>query len=172
MSLAEQLQPLRSTLAENAAAAGARFRADGTLTGTTRVEIKAGSGHAFLVDEPRSLGGDDAAANPVEYALAALGSCQAITYRVWAALLGLRFDRLEVAVEGDIDLRGFFGVDDGVRPGFQAIRVKVTVDGPETAARYAELTEAVNRHCPVLDLFATPVPVAHELLIAAPAATA
>src|SRR6516162_1826890 len=47
-------------------------------------------GHKFTVDEPEALGGSNVAANPVEYALAALGSCQAITYRVWAAQLGRR----------------------------------------------------------------------------------
>lgn len=162
-------QPLVRLFAEQPARAAARFAAAHDLTGPTRVEVSTGSGHRFTVDEPASLGGADAAANPVEYALAALGSCQAITYRVWAALLGIAFDRLHVAVDGDIDLRGFFGVDDGIRPGFGAIRVKVTIDGPETAERYGELTAAVNRHCPVLDLFSHPVPVTHELLIAPPA---
>ncbi|TVT03423.1 OsmC family protein [Amycolatopsis bartoniae] len=45
--------------------------------------------HAFSVDEPQPLSGTDVAANPVEYALAALGSCQVITYQFWAAKLGV-----------------------------------------------------------------------------------
>ena len=63
------------------------------------------------------LAGGDGHANPVEYALAALASCQAITYRFWAAKLGIELDGLEVAAEGDLDLHGFFGLDAGVRPG-------------------------------------------------------
>ena len=35
------------------------------------------------------LGGADVAANLVQHALASLGSCQAITYRIWAAQLGI-----------------------------------------------------------------------------------
>jgi hypothetical protein len=35
----------------------------------------------------------------VEYALAALGSCQAITYRVWAAQLGIKLDKVEIGIE-------------------------------------------------------------------------
>jgi hypothetical protein len=41
----------------------------------------------FTVDEPPALGGADVAANPVQYALASLGSCRAITYRFRAEQL-------------------------------------------------------------------------------------
>ena len=40
------------------------------------------------VDEPAGLGGRDTAPNPVEYMLAALGSCQEMTYRRYANTLG------------------------------------------------------------------------------------
>jgi putative redox protein len=50
-------------------------------------------------------------------------------------------------------------VDASVRPGFTAVRVEVSVTGPESAERYAELAAAVDQHCPVLDLFQNPVPV-------------
>jgi len=95
------------------------FTAQGTLVGITEVDIKTGA-HSFTVDEPPALGGADAAANPVQYALASLGSCQAITYRFWAAQLGVELDSITVRVEGDLDLRGFFGVDDRVRPGWSS----------------------------------------------------
>jgi putative redox protein len=66
-------------------------------------------------------------------------------------------------VEGDLDIRGFFGFDDTVRPGFTAVRVNVTVNGPEPPERYQELAAAVDEHCPVLDLFQNPVPVTRTL---------
>lgn len=124
-----------------------------------------GSGHRFTVDEPENLGGGNEAANPVEYALAALGSCQAITYRFWAARLGIALDTVHVNVEGDLDVRGFFGIDETVRSGFGAVRLQVRVSGPETAGRYRELAEAVDAHCPVLDIFRHPVPVQRELTV-------
>lgn len=49
---------------------------------------------------------------------------------------------------------------------FTAVRVEVTVTGPESAQRYAELATAVDEHCPVLDLFKNPVPVTRELAAA------
>ena len=48
-------------------------------------------------------------------------------------------------------------------PGFSGIRVEVTVAGPESEERYAELAAAVDDHCPVLDLFKNPVPVSRAL---------
>jgi uncharacterized OsmC-like protein len=162
MSLVSLIADTRKAVADDAANAQAVFAAQGTLVGITEVDVKTGS-HTFKVDEPPVLGGADVAANPVQYALAALGSCQAITYRFWAAQLGIEFDSLTVRVEGDLDIRGFFGFDEAVRPGFSAIRVEVAVTGPESEERYAELAVAVDEHCPVLDLFKNPVPVTRAL---------
>ncbi len=119
----------------------------------------------MTVDEPEALGGGNVAANPVEYALIALGSCQAITYRFWAAQLGIALEGVQVEVEGDLDVRGFFGIDDSVRPGFGAVRLRVRLSGPEEAGRYEELAKAVDAHCPVLDLLSNPVPVDRQISI-------
>jgi putative redox protein len=162
MTLSTLIADTRKAVDDDAANAQAVFSAQGTLVGITEVDIRTGT-HTFKVDEPAALGGADAAANPVQYALASLGSCQAITYRFWAEQLGIPFDSLTVRLEGDLDIRGFFGFDDTVRPGFTAIRVDVRVSGPESAERYAELAAAVDAHCPVLDLFTNSVPVTRTI---------
>ena len=166
MSLAQLVEDMKTAFSADPAQAKATFAANHELVGATEVRVKVGSGHLFTVDEPAALGGDDKAANPVEYALASLGSCQAITYRVWAAQLGLRLDRVAIDIDGDLDLRGFFGLDDKVRAGFDAVRIKVTLEGPESDARYRALAEAVDAHCPVLDLFRNPVPVERTIAVA------
>ena len=163
MSLDTLIAETRQAITEDASKAQAAFTAEGTLVGVTEVDIRTGA-HTFKVDEPPALGGADIAANPVQYALASLGSCQAITNRLWAEHLGIELDSLTVRVAGDLDLRGFFGTDDSVRPGFTAVRVEVAVAGPETAERYAELAAAVDEHCPVLDLFRNPVPVSRTIV--------
>ena len=166
MSLTTLIADTRKAVADDPAKAQAVFAAQGTLVGVTEVDIRTGA-HTFKVDEPPALGGANVAANPVQFALASLGSCQAITYRFWAEQLGIAFDSLSVRVEGDLDIHGFFGFDDAVRPGFSAIRVEVTVTGPESPGRYQELAAAVDAHCPVLDLFKNPVPVTRALAVSA-----
>ena len=164
MSLDTLIADTRTAIADDAANARAVFSAQGTLVGVTEVDIKTGA-HSFRADEPRSIGGGGAAASPVQYALASLGSCQAITYRFWAEQLGISLRTLTVRVEGDLDIRGFFGFNDSVRPGFSAVRVQIDITGPETPERYQDLAAAVDEHCPVLDVFRNPVPVDRTIAV-------
>lgn len=121
--------------------------------------------HTLAVDEPHTLGGEDTAINPVEAYLGALLACQVVTYRFYADQLGVRIDELALSAEGDLDVRGFFGLDDAVRPGFTAVRVAVDIAGPDAPERYRELTDTVDRHCPVLDLTRNPTPVTTTLTV-------
>jgi len=134
------------------------YKAAGVAVGSVATRISAGK-HQFTVDEPAGLAGDDAAASPVEYALGALISCQVVVYRLYAQQLGLAIDGLTIDAEGDLDVRGLFGIDATVRPGFTGIRLKVSISGPETQERYEELARLVETRCPVLDLFANVTPV-------------
>jgi uncharacterized OsmC-like protein len=164
MSISAVIADTRTAVAGDPAAGQVLFRTDGTLTGVTEVAVSTGR-HTFTVDEPPALGGGGTAPNPVEYALASLGSCQAITYRFWAAQLGITLDTLSVRVEGDLDIRGFLGFDDRVRPGFSTVRIEVSVTGPDAPERYQQLAAAVDEHCPVLDLFRNPVPVSRTIAV-------
>lgn len=155
-----------TALARNPDAGLVRFTAGSDLVGVLEVDVRIRD-HVVKADEPPSLGGTGLAPNPVELALAALGSCQAITYRVWAEKLGIRIDRVRVEVQGSLDVRGFLGVQDGVRPGLRDVDVRVRISGPEPPDRYAELQDAVDEHCPVLDVLANPVPVATSMTVGA-----
>ena len=128
--------------------------------------------HGLTVDEPEALGGADNGPNPVELILAALGSCQEITYRAYATVMGIPLDNVAVTMEGDIDLRGFFAVDESVRAGYEAIRGTVRVESSASEEQLQQLRSAVNAHCPVLDMLTNPVPVELKLEIAQPAAVA
>ncbi|OZF30631.1 OsmC family protein [Rhodococcus sp. 14-2483-1-2] len=142
--------------------AQAVFRASATAHDAVATTVTLGK-FSVEVDEPPALGGENKAANPVEYYLASLLSCQVVTYRVWAEKLGIVVDDIKAKAEGDLDVRGFFGFDDNVRPGFGEVRVVVTVTGPESRERYEELQKAVDDHCPVLDLTRNPTPI-HTVL--------
>lgn len=164
LALAGIVEATATTVAERPEAAKAHY----TITATnptgvlTRVKSR---GHTIDVDEPEALGGDDAATSPVEYALVALASCQVATYRFTAARLGIQVDDIDVSADADLDARGFFGLDDSVRPGFTAVRFEVRITGPESDERYEELRREVDAHCPVLDLFSNPTPVSNTLTI-------
>lgn len=140
------------------------FKTTSNLGGRFRSDVKIRD-HVLTIDEPTTIGGSDLGPSPVEIVLAALGSCQEITYRAYATAMGIKFDKVSVEIEGDIDFRGFFAVDDSVRPGYDDIRavVKITSDAP--ADQLEKLREVVNAHCPVLDMLTNPVPVSLDLVI-------
>lgn len=144
------------------------FRASATAHDAVASTVGLGA-YRVEVDEPPALGGEGKAPNPVEYYLASLLSCQVVTWRIWAEKLGILIDEITAHAEGDLDVRGFFGFDpesgESVRPGFSEVRLVVNVTGPETLERYRELQEAVDAHCPILDLTRNATPVTTSVAI-------
>lgn len=130
----------------------------GSLVTGTEVAITSRQ-FSYTIDEPPALGGTDKGANPVEHLLAALASCTVISYQVWSDKLGLRLDGVDVELDGDLDLAGFLGTDESVRPGFQGINLTVRLRGPESETDYRRLEQEVAAHCPVLDNLTHGVPV-------------
>lgn len=151
-------QAWNERIAASAKNAQLSFSAKGSAQGSVSSVITAGR-HTFTVDEPTPLAGDDAAPNPVEYALGALISCQIVVYRLYAHNLGLTIDSLDVSAEGDLDVQGLFVADETVRPGFSAVRVNVAIAGPGSDEAYQELQATVDAHCPVFDIFTNPSPI-------------
>ncbi|TAN12569.1 MAG: OsmC family peroxiredoxin [Burkholderiaceae bacterium] len=141
------------------------FSSEGRGFGELATRLRARE-HQVVADEPEALGGQDLGANPAELALSGLIACQAVTYRVWAKKLGIALDDVAIHADGDLDIRGFLGLDEGVRPGFSGVRLQVKLSGPEPAQRYRELQAAVDLHCPVLDLFSHATPVTTALQVA------
>ena len=72
---------------------------------------------------------------------------------------GIPLDDVSVKLEGELDLRGFFGASSGVRPGFQKITGSVSFDSTASAEDLERLKQVVDAHCPVLDLFSNATPV-------------
>ena len=108
---------------------------------------------AFVLDadEPPLLLGTDTAANPVEYLLHALTACTTSSIVFHAAARGIRIDEIESRTEGDIDVRGFLGIDDNVHNGFQNIRMtfKIKADVPDE--KLEELCRLGPTYSPVFD---------------------
>lgn len=134
------------------------YTVDGAGAGSVATTVRAGK-HSFIVDEPAALAGDDTGTSPVEYALGALAGCQVVVYRLYAQQLGIPFDETVIRAEADLDAARLFGADESVRAGFSEVRLDIELSGTETDERYDELREAVDAHCPVLDIFQNPTPV-------------
>jgi uncharacterized OsmC-like protein len=171
MSLKEIIQQTQAQLRERPDQAVATFAVDSRQVEGVRSETRVRQ-FTLTVDEPPSLGGTDLGPNPVELVLAALATCQEITYRAYATALGVPLDRVSVKLEGDLDLRGFFAVGDDARPGFSAVRGVVKLESSASPAELARLKDIVDAHCPVLDILTAPVPVALRLDAGALAAAA
>ncbi|CAM3409411.1 OsmC family protein [Tsukamurella hominis] len=163
-TLAAIIDATDQAVTRNTANAHVVFAATAVPQGTVG-SVTTARQHTLVVDEPPTLGGDDTAINPVEAYLGALLSCQVVTYRFYADKLGITIDELKLSAEGDLDVRGFFGLDETVRPGFTAVRVAVDITGPDSEERYRELTDTVDKHCPVLDLTQNPTPVTTTLRV-------
>src|SRR5271167_1415532 len=136
MALKEIIVETQANLRADAASAKAVFSVDSRQVENLRSEAKIRQ-FSVTVDEPPALGGSDAGPNPVELVLAALATCQEITYRAYATALGVPLESVSVKLEGSLDLRGFFAVKDGVRAGFSEIHGVVNLKSNATAADLA-----------------------------------
>ncbi len=162
VALKDAVELMQENLRANPDNAVAKFSADSRQVQGLQSETKIRQ-FTLTVDEPESLGGTDTGPNPVELILGALASCQEITYRAFAEALQIPLDSVSVRIEGDLDLRGFFAVDNSVRAGFQNIRGIVELDSPASDEQLTQLRQIVDAHCPVLDILQAPVPVSLEL---------
>lgn len=68
----------------------------------------------MAVDEPFELLGENTAPNPQEYLMTALNTCVTVGYVAGAAVRGIMLETLEIKTKGELDLRGFLGIDDTV----------------------------------------------------------
>lgn len=113
-------------------------------------------------DEPPLLLGENQGPNAGEYLLQALAACLTGTIVYHAAARGIVLDGLECTIEGDVDVQGFLGLDETVRPGFQQIRVAFKATGDFDDDQLAELARLAG-YSPVRDTVSNPVPVAIEV---------
>ena len=115
------------------------------------------------VDHPKVLVGGDNGPTPVEYVLHGLAGCLTAGLANIAAARGVELTEVTSTVEGDIDLNGILGLDDGVRNGFQQIRVSFSVKGDAPAEKLQALVEQSRARSAVFDIITNTVPVTIEV---------
>ena len=118
-----------------------------------------------VIDEPPSLFGQDTAPNPSEAVLAALGSCLSVGIHANAIVRGITLTKLELELEGDINITGVWGIGDlsEKRLGFTDIRAKVNLEGNVSRAELEDLVAHSNLWSPVANTLRNPVNLAVDL---------
>ena len=106
----------------------------------------------LIADMPEAAGGNASAPKPGTYGRAALGSCLAISYMMYASKMDLSLDLLEVEVQTDYNDGGLFGTSD-LPPGYQEVRYTVTIESKASEEELEKMLDEAERHSPYLDVF-------------------
>jgi uncharacterized OsmC-like protein len=120
---------------------------------------------ALDIDEPYELGGSNQFANPQEYLIAALNACLTVGYVAQCAVRGITLESPVIETEGDIDLRGFLGIDPSVAAGYDNLRYKVLIKGDGTEEQFVEIHKAVMATSPNFHNLSRPVTLEPTLII-------
>ncbi len=118
--------------------------------------------HIFDADHPAVLVGADHGPTPVEYLLHALAACLTAGIANIAAVRKVHLSEVTSTVEGDIDLLGILGLGEGVRNGFQQIKVTFTVKGDDPEQLRKVVAQSAARSA-VFDVVSNGVPVDIEV---------
>jgi uncharacterized OsmC-like protein len=110
-------------------------------------------------DHPAVLCGADAGPTPVEWLLHALASCITAGIANVAAARGIKLNKVESKIEGDIDLRGILGLSKDVRNGYQGIKVTFEIDGDAPPDQLERIVMQSKARSAVFDVLTNGVPV-------------
>ncbi len=120
-----------------------------------------GEHQPVVVDEPLHLFGDNTAPAPGEIVLSALGGCLAVGITAVATWKQVKLSHLEIFLEGDIGNPAAWGAGGAEmlppQMGFQAIRVKVAIEGEATREQLDEIVQHANVYSPVANSMRNPI---------------
>lgn len=119
----------------------------------------------IAADEPTELLGLNSAPNPQELLMAALNVCLSVGYVANAAAMGITVHSLEIETSGELDLRGFLGLDETVNPGYDEVSYVVRLHTDASRERVAELHTVVTRTSVNLANFSKPIRMLSSLEI-------
>lgn len=119
----------------------------------------------IAIDEPLELLGENTAPNPQELLMTALNACITVGYVAGAAVKGIALERVEIETSGELDLRGFLGIDPNVKPGYDSLRYVVRIKGNGTAEQFEEIHRNVIKTSPNYFNISQPVRLDGELRV-------
>jgi uncharacterized OsmC-like protein len=157
MDLREVQRPLKERYRENPEASRITLRAQASETDAP-IACSVDVGRAVQEAQAHiGVGGEGTAACSGDLLLGALAACAQLTCQMVATSMGIETERIEVEVEGDLDLRGTLGIDKSVPAGFEAIRLRFDIYAPGASEEeIASLREKTERYCTVLQTLRRP----------------
>jgi uncharacterized OsmC-like protein len=152
-----------------------RFKVASSWKGQTRSETQVKSyvldgqeiprTFTIAADEPTELLGQNTAPNPQELLMSAFNACIMVGYVATAAVMGVPLESVEIETEGELNLRGFLGIDDTVKPGYDSIQYTVRIKGNGTPDQFQAIHENVLKTSPNYFNIARPITVNSKLVV-------
>ena len=157
MDLRSLQKPLKEEYRNNPKASQITLRAKGGQTDVP-VSCSVDIGRAiYNAEAHKGVGGAGTGACSGDLLLGALAACAQITCQMVAAAMGIPTERIEVAVEGDLDLRGTLGITKDLAVGFEKIRLHFDVVAREaTPEQLRGLREKTEQYCVVMQTLIRP----------------
>jgi uncharacterized OsmC-like protein len=157
MDLRSVQKPLKAKYRSEPSSSRITLRARGSQTDAP-ISCSVDIGRAVYEAQAHSgVGGPGTAACSGDLLLGALAACAQVTCQMVAEAMGIETERIEVEVEGDLDLAGTLGVSKDVPVGFERIRTRFNVVAPEaTQEQLDALQRKTEQYCVVLQTLVRP----------------
>ena len=157
MDLRSIQKPYKEKYRSDPATAQITLKAQGSET-ETPMACSVDIGRALYQAQAHTgIGGPGTSACSGDLLLGALAACAQLTCQMVATAMGIPTNRIEVKVEGDLDLRGTLGISKEVPVGFETIRVVFDIDAPDaTVEQLDKLREKTEQYCVVMQTLAHP----------------
>src|SRR6267154_2767435 len=157
MDLRSLQKPLKEQYRSDPNASQIRIRAKGGQTDVP-VACSVDIGRAiYHAEAHKGVGGGGTGACSGDLLLGALAACAQITCQMVAAAMGIPTERIEVTVEGGLDLRGTLGISKDVPVGFENIDCHFDVIAPNaTPEQLLGLREKTEQYCVVMQTLTRP----------------
>jgi uncharacterized OsmC-like protein len=157
MDLKSVQKPLKQQYRDDPASSQITLKARGGQT-ETPIACSVAIGRAIYNAQAHTgVGGAGTAACSGDMLLGALSACAQITCQMVATAMGIPTERIEVTVEGDLDLRGTLGISKDVPVGFERIRLRFDIAAPQaTPEQLQALREKTEQYCVVWQTLVQP----------------
>jgi uncharacterized OsmC-like protein len=157
MDIRSLQKPLKEQYRSDPNASRIMIRAKGAQT-ELPVACSVDIGRAiYNAEAHKGVGGAGTGACSGDLLLGALAACAQITCQMVAAAMSIPTERIEVTVEGALDLRGALGISKDVPVGFEDIHLHFDVAAPTaTPEQLRGLQEKTEQYCVVMQTLMRP----------------